>query len=333
MLKNREIKLFFGGYFVLSALTAGFCFYFSAPAGWACLALALILGEGFWLVTWWRYQQIRRLSSYLASVYSGGEALDIRDNREGELSILKNDIYKITRVLTRQAELLHQDKDYLAEALGNISHQLKTPLTSLYVMTDLLKAPGLPQEKRQEFLTRTTDQLDRIQWLVASLLKLSRIDAAVVTFKKEPVMITELLNRAVAPFEIPMEAKEIQLTKTGDAALCWTGDMSWTAEAVGNIIKNCVEHTPQGGSIWVDCVENPLHTEISITDNGPGIPPRDLPFLFQRFYKGENAGADSVGIGLAMAKTILQSQNADVFAENLPQGGAKFTIKLYKQVV
>lgn len=333
MSRNKEIGLLVAAWSVIGGMGAVFCFSQSVIAGVAALSMVGLLGACYGWFTWWRYREIRRLCVYLSRVYSGGKPMDIRDNREGELSALKNDLYKITCVLDNQAEQLYADKDYLAQALSNISHQLKTPLTGLFVMNDLLQDDSLPPEKRRQFLASCNEQLERIQWLVSSLLTLSRIDAEVIVFKKEELWLAPLLRRAAEPLTLAVEQADITLEIHCPEGLRWQGDSNWTLEAISNIIKNAVEHTPSGGRIVICAAENPLHTEITITDSGSGISEADLPFLFQRFYKGRDAASGSVGIGLALAKTIFQSQNGDVFAANVPDGGAQFTIKLYKQIV
>ena len=333
MTRNRELRFLAAAWLAVGALCVLLSLACSPAAALAAGGTALALGLVYSVFTAWRYREIRRLSTYLSRVYSGGKPLDIRDNREGELSVLKNDLYKITCVLQRQAEQLYADKDYLAQALANISHQLKTPLTGLFVMNDLLRDEKLPPEKRREFLASSGEQLERIEWLVASLLTLSRIDADVITFKKEAVSISQLLAKAAEPLAAPMEAENIVLRNTCPPDIHWQGDGGWTAEALTNVLKNAVEYSPAGGTITVCVAENPLHTEIVVTDEGPGFAEEDLPFLFQRFYKGQKAQSGSVGIGLALAKTILQSQNGDIFACNAPEGGARFIIKLYKQTV
>ena len=333
--RNREIFLLAVAWLLVSTAGAALALVLaqSLTAAGLVLAVAVSLGAVYGVFTWWRYREIRRLSAYLSRVYSGGKPLDIRNNREGELSVLKNDLYKLTCVLTNQAEELYADRDYLAQALSNISHQLKTPLTSLFVMTDLLQNEALPPEKRREFVAGCNLQLERIQWLVTSLLTLSRIDARVIVFKQEPVPLDKLLHQAAQPLAAVLDAGERTLDINCPPELTWMGDYNWTLEALSNVIKNAAEHTPPGGRILVQAAENPLHIEITVTDSGPGIAQADLPHLFQRFYKGQNAHPGSVGIGLALAKTILQSQNGDILAENAPEGGARFIIKLYKQVV
>ncbi|NNJ31790.1 sensor histidine kinase [Lacrimispora defluvii] len=302
-------------------------------AGFISIPFFIILLVTFVMFTAKRYKKIKELSDYLAAVYSGQSAMDIRDNTEGELSILKSDIYKMTLMLSEQSELLKRDKQYLSDTLYNISHQLKTPLTSMFVMTDLLSDPNLPRDQHEVFLGNILNQLKRIEWLVTSLLKLSKIDAQAVTFKKETVAIEELLKKALAPLLITIELKSQQLMIEGNKSITVSIDKNWTIEALLNILKNCIEHTPPNGSIKIQCEESPLYTKIAIQDNGVGISKEDIPHIFERFYKGKNAGADSIGIGLAMSKSILQSQSADVSVESEVGAGTQFTIKFYKQII
>lgn len=174
---------------LISAIGMAIIWMIDWKAGGVAILILLLLFSCFFLFTRKRYQDIKKLSDYLASVYSSQPTMDIRDNVEGELSILKNDIYKVTLTLSEQSMLLKKDKLYLAETLSNISHQLRTPLTSMFVMADLLNSPSLPQDKREEFLVNIMNQLNRIEWLVTSLLKLSKIDVHSVAFKKEIVSV------------------------------------------------------------------------------------------------------------------------------------------------
>lgn len=277
-----------------------------------------------------RYRNIKTLSSYLKKIYGGDYSLDIRDNCEGELSILKNDIYKVTLILSKQAEQLKTEKEQLANAISDISHQLKTPLTSMMVMTDLLDNDRLSSDKRSEFTRNLGIQLERMEWLLTSLLKLSKIDAGTVVFKKENIKVTKILEQALKPLLVPMEIKEQSLIQEGDPSVSINGDMNWTTEAVINILKNCIEHTPKGGTINIQFSENPIYTEIKISDNGDGIEKEDLPFIFKRFYKGKNASEESVGIGLAMAKSIITSQEGDISVFSRKGEGTQFSIKFYK---
>lgn len=333
MIRNKEIRYLAAGCLALGALGTAAGFWITPLAGVLALCLSLGFSALLFLFTAWRYREIARLSSYLAGVYTGGQTLDIRDNAEGELSILKNDLYKLTLTLSEQAELLKKDKRALSNALSDISHQLRTPLTSLFVMTDLMREQELPKEKHEEFLDRIASQLERIQWLVSSLLKLSRIDAGAVEFKREQIGVGTLIDRALAPLLIPAELRGVALSVSCGEGLSVVADESWTAEALTNVVKNCIEHTPEGGNIRVEASENPLHIAIAVTDTGCGIDREDLPHLFERFYRGKNAGDESVGIGLAMAKSILQQQNADIFVRSEIGQGSRFTLRFYKQVV
>ncbi|MCT2535239.1 HAMP domain-containing histidine kinase [Aquibacillus koreensis] len=334
MLRNREIQLFLITLAVISFLSITTAFVFlsiQAVIVISVTVLALLLS--FLLFTSWRYREIEKLSSYLRQISNGDYSLDVRDNYEGELSILKSNIYKVTLMLSEQGSLLQQDKIKLTNAISDISHQLKTPLTSMMVMADLLRNAELNEDKRAEFTRNIRDQLERIEWLVSSLLKLSKIDAGTAVFKREKVYVHELVERAIEPLLIPMDIKQQTLNVVGAESVSFIGDMNWTTEAMINILKNCVEHTGVEGVINIAYSENALYTEITIVDNGKGIPKEDVPHIFKRFYKGKTSGEDSVGIGLAMAYSIITSQQGDIHVTSEVGHGTKFQIKLYKQVI
>lgn len=333
MLRNREVRIFFIATFSISIAAAVCIFLVNILAGIVSLAAFSLLIGGSFLFIKWEYGEIEKLSGYLRRISNGEYSLDIRDNAEGELSILKNEIYKVTLMLSKQGELLKKEKMQLAEAISDISHQLKTPLTSMMVMADLLSDNNLKAEKRIEFTKNIEMQLDRMQWLLTSLLKLSKIDAGTVSFRKDKVIVSKLIEKATKPLLIPVEIKEQTLTIKGDSNVSFIGDLNWTAEALINIIKNCVEHTQEGGTIDLFFDENPLFTEIKISDNGSGIEKEDLPYIFKRFYKGKNASEESVGIGLAMAKSIITSQNGDINVTSRKNEGTCFNIKFYKVTV
>ena len=285
------------------------------------------------IFTKWRYRELEKLSIYLRRIAGGDFKLDVRDNDEGELSILKNEIYKVTKMLAEHGEQLTKDKENLTDAISDISHQIKTPLTSMTIMVDLLRDKHLADEQRIKFTRNLQVQLERMDWLVTSLLKLSKIDAGTIQFKKEKIKVKSLVEKAVEPLLIPMDIKMHTLQIKGDDEATFLGDFNWTMEALINIIKNCVEHTPEGGEISIDFSENPLYTEIIISDNGKGIPREDLPYIFKRFYKGKTASEDSVGIGLAMAHSIVSSQQGDIEVKSESGVGTTFSIKFYKQVI
>lgn len=333
MVRNGELvrSLLFGIGIAAAGAAAGY--FLPEYAYLVCLLFCLAEIAVFAGYTMRRYRQMEKLSDYLKRIGRGDYSLDIRDNVEGELSILKNEIYKVTTRLREQAEYNVREKYYLADALSDISHQLKTPLTSMMVMTDLLKEEGLPPDKREEFTDTIRAQLIRIEWLVTSLLKLSRLDAGTIVLESRPVPAAEVIGRAAQHLLIPMELKGIEFEVQGEENVTFPGDLSWSAEAFANILKNCMEHTPSGGRIRVMYEENHLYTVISVEDNGEGIAAEDLPHIFERFYKGKNAGADSVGIGLAMAYEIFAKEQGKIDVTSKEGEGTRFRVKFYKGVV
>ncbi|MFS0864862.1 sensor histidine kinase [Fredinandcohnia sp. 179-A 10B2 NHS] len=334
MLRNKEIQILLVALLGITLLATVSTYFFLSEieAVVVFLTSALLIASNL-LFTRWRYREIEKLSGYLRKISSGDYSLDVRDNHEGELSILKSDIYKVTLMLSEHHALLQQDKIKLTNAISDISHQLKTPLTSMMVMADLLGDTKLDESKREEFTNNIRVQLERIEWLVSSLLKLSKIDAGTVPFKKDPVYVSELIERAIQPVLVPIDVKQQTLKVNGEKEDSFIGDFNWTAEAIINILKNCVEHTHEGGEISISYSENTIFTELIISDNGKGISKEDLPYIFKRFYKGKNAGEDSVGIGLAMAHSIIKSQNGDIEVKSQIGKGTQFIIKFYKQVV
>ena len=315
-------------------IVPGFIVIFSINRASAIIFLVatLTIFAAFCGITYKRIREIRAMSEYLSRINDGEFDLDIMDNQEGELSILKNNIYKVVVTLRSQQELLLKDKNYLADSLADISHQLKTPITSVTVMTDLLKTET-DEGKRREFLEVINSQLSRINWLIVTLLKLSRIDAGAVEFRNERESIGDILENAAKPFLINAEVKGIELTTECNDEVFAEVDRNWYTEALSNIIKNCLEHTDEGGFVSVRAFETPVLTKIIIQDNGSGIDPVDLPHIFERFYQGRNHSETSVGIGLALSKAILNRQNSYIDVKSEINKGTEFEITLYKTVV
>ena len=324
--KNPELRqeLLICG--VVSLVLAGLGLLISPLCAALVLLTGLILTGLHWFFQHRRYNEIAELSRSLDRILHGQESL-LDDSAEGELAILRSELRKMTLRLRDDADLLRQDKVELTRALADISHQLRTPLTSMNLTLSLLA--GEEDETRRLRLTRELKRsLERIDWLVETLLKLSKLDAGVRRLEPVPLTAAELAETALRPLRIPMELKGQELVlDLGDAAL--NVDPAWTAEALGNVVKNCVEHTPGGGTITVAARQTPIFTEITVADTGPGIDPEDLPRLFERFYRGKNAGEHSIGIGLALARQIVAAQNGTVQAANRPEGGAKFTFRFY----
>lgn len=320
--------------FVLAALcmVCAFCFG-GLPLLWPVAAVCALFSAAAVGYALWRSREIERLAAYLRRIADGEYTLDVRDNREGELSILKSEIYKVTAMLSEYNERLQAEKTAQADAMADISHQLRTPLTSMLVMADLLGDPHLPEDKRKEFIGVIRRQLERIQWLTSTLLKMAQLDAGMAVLKIEPVELERLIADAFAPLLVPAEVKRQQLTAGGCQGVTLTCDRRWTAEALVNILKNCIEHTSEGGFVRVDCRDNPIFTELAITDNGEGIDKADLPHIFQRFYRGKQPGEDSVGIGLAMAHAVIARQGGTIQVASQKGTGTCFTIRFYKMTV
>lgn len=328
--RNAEVRSILLSSLLLTTAFALLGFYLSTIAGLAILVFGLLLTSMFFIFTWRRYQRLALLSMELDQILHGGEELDLASYAEGELAILQSQLAKMTVRLREQASALEKDKIHLTDAIADISHQLRTPLTSLNLIASLLRQSDLTSDRRQELVQELQQLFARIDWLVATLLKMTRIDAGAVNFQTELVAVQDLVQQAAAPFAIAMELRDQQFAVQVAEGTTFIGDLAWSSEALGNILKNCIEHTPPRGTVSVTSTANALYTEIEIYDNGCGIEPQDIPHLFERFYKGKNAGPQSVGIGLAMARSIISAQNGTIQVNNRPEGGTRFTIRFYR---
>lgn len=276
------------------------------------------------------YKDIKDMIDYVYNS-SEGRAFDMKNrNQEGQIGLLKTELLKMTNILKEKAELLQKEKIFLNETMSDISHQLRTPMTSLMILNDLMY-DDLPNEVKIDFLDKIKHQLNRMDWLIKSMLKLSKVDAKVIDFKKEKINIKELIHKSTAPIIIPMEMKNQNLIIEGDDTSSYIGDMSWSVEALVNIIKNCVEHTKENGQIHISYEENPVYSKIIIKDSGEGIDKKDIAHIFKRFYRGKSSSkTESVGIGLAMAKSIINSQNGDISVSSEKDKGTTFNITFHK---
>lgn len=292
----------------------------------------IILESIYLFFTRRQYKKINDMDTYMNNILNNDYSMDIREYAEGDISNLKNDIYKMTVKLKEQTDNSKKDKVYLEETLSDISHQIKTPLTSMYVINDILSDNKLKSEVKKEFLLKNRNQLERIEWLVTSLLKMSRLDSGSVILKKKKVQCRELIEKAIEPLKIPMELKNIDLNIDVNAKIYVNVDFNWTAEALINIIKNACEHTAEFGNIDISVKDNPIYTEICIKDSGEGINSDDLPHIFERFYKGKH-NKESIGIGLNMAKKIIDLQGGTIEVISELKVGTTFQIKIYKNTI
>lgn len=319
---------------VLTAAFTLIAFFAVSPlcAAVVCAASVAVAAVNL-IATFRRYRRISRLSEAVDRVLHHDEEINFADYTEGELAILQNELFKMTERLREQSESLKKDKIYLSELITDISHQLRTPLTSMNLIVSLLEKPSLNDEVRLSHTAELTKLLTRMDWLIDALLKMSKLDAGTAKMKKERIAVSALLDAALAPLAVLTDIRQQKVNVTCDRETEFTGDLRWQTEAVGNIIKNCIEHTGTADVIDICAHENAVFTEITVTDNGPGIDPADLPHLFDRFYKGKNSSETGIGVGLALARMIITSQNGTVSAENRREGGAKFTIRYYKGVI
>lgn len=333
MVRNREVLIFVFAIALLSAVAVLAAFKFPDYASWISLILAICLILSFLIFTSWRYKKIEKLSQVLKRIAVGEYGLDVRDSKEGELDILKSEIYKVTVMLREQASTLLEEKEFLAQSLSDISHQLKTPLTSISVMTELLQSESISTEKRMEFTRSILNQIQRLEWLVSALLRMAQMDAGALQFNPVNTDVERIIEQATRHLLIPAEVKNLRIEMNIPDGMKIYCDPNWTSEALTNVIKNAIEHTPEGRQVIIRAENNPLFDLIEVQDSGEGISDQDLPHIFERFYKARNSSKDSIGIGLAMSKSLLEKQNATISARSHHGQGSMFSIKFYKQVL
>lgn len=331
LLRNPEIKnsiLLFGA--LTLAISIG-AFIWNIYFGIYTVAVCLLFVIVYLILMSHRYKRISMLSQSIDKILHGDQNISFENYTEGELGILQSELSKMTVHLREQQQRLLDDKIYLSDSIADISHQIRTPLTSINLIVSFLSEPDISDERRLVLTRELFSLLSRIDWLITTLLKISKFEAGTVQFKDESLSLRELIQKASSPVLVPIELRSQELAVTAEGS--FHGDIAWTCEAIGNIIKNCMEHTPEGGRITVDAKDTALYSEIVITDNGSGIDKEDLPHIFERFYKGKNSGDASFGIGLALARMIVTSQNGTLKAENGSDCGAVFTMRFYKGTV
>lgn len=278
-----------------------------------------------------RDKKIKQITNYINQIKNKKYDLNIEENTEDELSNLKNELYKITIMLKEESEISKKDKENLKMSVEDISHQLKTPLTSITIMLDNLKDnPNMEEKTKQKFIFEISKQVEWINWLVISMLKLSKLDANVVQFYDEKINLKKFIGEIIKNLEIPIEVKNQKIIIDGDENVSFIGDYKWQQEAITNIIKNCIEHNANNGTIYINYEENSLFTKITIRDEGEGIPKEDLKHIFERFYRGKNSSENSVGIGLALAKNIIEKNNGMINCKSELDKGTEFVIKYMK---
>ena len=278
-----------------------------------------------------RYNDISELTYKIDKILHNNDYTNFDVNKEGELAVLNSEIYKMTVRLREQTERLENEKNYLKDYLADISHQIRTPMTSINIMISRLSRQELTFEDRLKMIKEISKLLTRIEWLITALLKVAQLESDTVKLKKEKTNVEEVVNKSLEPLKIQAEIKNIKMKLKIEKNTNYKGDFYWSIEAISNILKNCIEHSENGGSIEIISKINPIYTEIVITDEGNGICKEDLPHLFERFYRGNNSGSESIGIGLYLTKMIISKQNGVITAKNRENKGAEFNIKFFNE--
>lgn len=275
-------------------------------------------------------RELDKIIDYLKELNRGNYDLKIDLNSEGILSILKNEIYTTTVMLREMASREYLDKITLKENLANISHQLKTPLTSISILVDNLCDEEVDKKTEIEFLNDIKRQVDNINYLVIVLLKLSRFDANVITFKKDDINVKKLILECMKNLDVIREVKNINIHVSGANDVEFIGDYKWESEAISNIIKNAIEHTLNDKNIYISFKDKSIYTEIIIEDEGLGMSEKEKNRIFERFYKGSSTNSNNFGIGLSLAKEIITKDNGKIIVKSEVNKGTKFIIRYYK---
>lgn len=254
------------------------------------------------------YKRIREVTVGAAKVIEGEYDIAICEEREGDFSKLAISFNSMRQIIRNNLNELKTEKQFLVNLLSDISHQLKTPLTSMIVYNDIMLDKELSKAQRDIFLINNKNQLYRMGWLIKSLLKLAKLDAKAIELNKEYQSINETIQESIDALGARAMEKSITINFLEKEEFFFNHDRLWLEEAINNIIKNSVEHTSNGGQINIELSENPVYRRITIEDTGEGIKEEDLPNIFKRFYKAKTSKkSDSIGIGLALAKSIIQA--------------------------
>ena len=297
--------------------------------GMLCLLLACA-GCAGWLVHLQkkREKRVQELIAYLHEIEDRVYRLRAEENAEDEFSLLANELYKIAVILKEASENSRKDAENLSRALADISHQLKTPLAGIQILLDnILDNPDMDDALREEFLRTISSQTERIAELVEILLQLARFDAGTIQFTRELTPVRTVVEEALSDLEILLEVSQVEAELSGDLDLELLLDRRWEREAVKNIMKNCIEHSPKGSTLHVKAEDCGLFARLIIRDEGEGIDEEDLPHIFERFYKAKNSAAGSIGIGLSLAKAVVEKDEGTITVDSKPGEGTTFTLR------
>lgn len=276
-------------------------------------------------------KELKEINEYIKEVNNKNYSLKIEDNKDGELSRLRNELYKTTVILIEAAENSEEEKEKLSIAIADISHQLKTPLTSIRIMLDNISDnPDMPQEIREDFIQDISKQVEHMSSLVISLLKIAKFDAGTIKMENEEIDAKKLIDSVINNLAILIEIKEIEVITKIDEKAIFIADYKWQQEALTNILKNAIEHSQPKSNIYIIVENTSIFLKIKIKDEGQGIEQKDLKHIFERFYRAKNCNEDSIGIGLSLAKTIIEQNNGYIKATSEVGKGTLFEIKYIK---
>ena len=272
-------------------------------------------------------REINKITKCLEEINKRNYKIDIEEMSEDELSILKNELYKVTIKLKEDAENSKQAKKDLKDTLADISHQLKTPITSILIILDnIIDNPDMDKNTREDFIRDIKRELLNMNFLALNLLKLSKLDSNTVHFIKKEVSLDEIVTSSIKNIAPLCDLKNITIIKNLEPGIKINCDLNWQVEAITNILKNCVEHSKENSKIDITTATNKVYHSIKIRDYGTGISKKDLPHIFERFYKGTGGSANSIGIGLSLAQKIIESNDGIINVETGPDG-TTFTVK------
>lgn len=332
-LRDPDIRLQLLLHLLLTLAAFIGCLFLSIPAAFLLLFCSLLLLGMQLCFHAKRLKSITHLCDQVDEILHGAEHAEFSEFREGELSILSSEIHKMTVRLREQNAKLSHEQQFMKEAMEDISHQLRTPLTSMMLILGMMRDPELSPGQRMEYYQELYGLLTRMQWLIETMLTISRLDAGAVKFQKTQISCKALIASAIEPLSIAMELKDIRTQIEIDGAPEFWGDFQYCTEALSNLLKNCMEHTPQGGSISIKAAENSIYTEILVTDSGNGIAEQDLPHIFERFYRSSEFARNGYGIGLSFARNVIAAQNGSLQVRNAVPHGAQFELRFYKTTV
>lgn len=281
-------------------------------------------------------ERLDEITSYLHELNNKDYSLNLDDNAEEELSLLRNEIYKTTMLLRETSEYEAQLNANLQRSMEDISHQLRTPLASITIMLDnIYDDPDMPADMRQDFIRSISMQISWMSSLINSMLKLAKFDAGTIKMQDEEIDVDKLIADALSKLSVIIELKNVEVVqeKEQDKEIIMQGDYNWQLEAVTNIIKNAVEHSHEEGRVWVSASKNDVYTEIVVRDEGEGMSEEDRKHIFERFYRAKNAGTESIGIGLSLAKCIVEADNGYITVESELDRGTEFAIRYVRKAI